>query len=192
MSKSERAILYSFYNVLGTFLAATGASDIPEISDLAKKNLSISGNAFQAAGSAAAANLSENAIEVSGDSLQAMGNSLVIYKLISYSSDRMTQRIGITGNWFQALGGSYALQLTMQSSEKDLNYALTVTGNLMQIIGNALQALSGAWAMRFIVDEKRANAINMTGSWIQALGAFVAWLALVRQQLLHACQNIRV
>ncbi|WP_010631887.1 DUF6944 family repetitive protein [Sporolactobacillus vineae] len=181
MNEKEAAASYALLGALGTATAALGATPTIRLTKSVKTDLSIIGNALQAASSGLQANISDTAPGIYGNGLQSAGNTLVIYGLIGDTESDFHQRVQITGNWFQALGGSYALKPNFDSEERNLDQALTVIGGLMQVIGNSLQAVSGTFSLRQVMNERDTNAINATGSWIQAAGASLEFLVSVRQ-----------
>ncbi len=187
MDVKDAALFNSFLNAVGTTIAAIGATPINILTESAKQDLSLIGNAFQAAGSALQANIALDASEYYGNGLQAIGNSIEIYGLTGNSNDDTHQRAQITGDWFQALGGSYALKQNLDSEGDNLEQSLIIISDFMQVIGNSLQAVSGTFQLNKVTNEENADRINATGSWIQALGAFLAFLLTMHDYCPSAC-----
>ncbi|MFT8323428.1 MAG: hypothetical protein ABF649_21435 [Bacillus sp. (in: firmicutes)] len=180
MNEQMQEAEYALINALGTIVAAIGATPDLTIPDNLKDGLGITGNALQAAGSALDANISDG-LDAIGGGTQAFGNSLVIYGSIAQCSDEENLRAIIIGNSLQALGGSLSLHSGLISAERNRAVALSVIGNLLQIAGNSLQAVSTIFQLNQTVDDKKSGQINFTGSWVQAVGASLSFLAALDQ-----------
>ncbi|MCO7125525.1 hypothetical protein NIE88_07040 [Sporolactobacillus shoreicorticis] len=171
---------YALINALGTIVAAVGATPNVTIPEQLKGELGIIGNALQAAGSALDANKSDG-LDAIGDGTQAFGNSLVIYGAIAHGPEENGIRATLNGNWLQALGGSLSLHSNLVSEERNRSVALSVIGNLLQIAGNSLQGASSILRLNQTADETKSERIDTTGSWVQAIGAVLSFLAVLDQ-----------
>jgi hypothetical protein len=180
MNEQMQETEYALTNALGTIVAAIGATPDITIPENIKNGLGITGNALQAAGSALDANISDG-LDAIGDGSQAFGNSLVIYGSIAECSDEENLRTIMIGNWLQALGGSLSLNSALVSEERNRAVTLSIIGNLLQIAGNSLQAVSTIFQLKQTVDETKSDQINTTGSWVQAIGASLSFLAALNQ-----------
>jgi hypothetical protein len=180
MNEQMQETEYALINALGTIVAAIGATPGITIPENIKNGLGITGNAFQAAGSALDANISDG-LDAIGGGTQAFGNSLVIYGSIAECSDEENLRTIMIGNSLQALGGSLSLNSALVSEERNRAVALSIIGNLLQIAGNSLQAVSTIFQLKQTVDETKSDQINTTGSWVQAIGASLSFLAALNQ-----------
>ncbi|SFG90558.1 DUF6944 family repetitive protein [Sporolactobacillus nakayamae] len=167
---------YTLINALGTISAAISATPSVAVPEHLKNGLGITGNTLQAAGSALDATINDG-LDAIGGGTQAFGNSLVIYGLIAQCSDEENLRTITIGNSLQALGGSLSLYSDLESEERNRAVALSIIGNLLQIAGNSLQAVSTIFQLNQTVAETKSDQINTTGSWVQALGASLSFLA---------------
>ncbi|MCL1631350.1 hypothetical protein M3N64_05215 [Sporolactobacillus sp. CPB3-1] len=185
MSRQTDEAAYALINAAGTIIAAIGATPQIMLSTAAKNGLSIVGNALQAAGNALDAEISEG-MDAFGGTTQALGNSLVIYGSLINGNVPNSLRPIIIGNSLQALGGSLSLQSDLESADRNRAAALSVTGNLLQIAGNTLQAVATIFQLNHSFSTDRAQKIDFAGSWVQALGALLCFLATLDRNDQHA------
>ncbi|RYL97008.1 hypothetical protein EWH99_13580 [Sporolactobacillus sp. THM7-7] len=166
---------YALINAIGTVIAAIGATPRLSIPDNVSNGMDIVGNMFQAAGNALDADISEN-LDALGGGTQAFGNSLIIYGSLAPIAEKDSVRVIMIGNGLQALGNSLSLHSNLISDERNQEIALSIVGNLLQMMGNSLQALSTIFQL-IKLDETKSEPINTTGSWLQAIGAVLEFIA---------------
>ncbi|BBO00256.1 DUF6944 family repetitive protein [Sporolactobacillus terrae] len=176
MDEQIRAVDYAFINALGTISAAIGATPSITLPEEIKNGLDVVGNALQATGNGLDANISEG-LDAVGGTMQSFGNGLVIYGDIAAQPQHDNLRTTTIGNMLQALGGSLSLQSDLETEERNRATALSIIGNLLQIAGNSLQAVSTILQINQAADEAKTDQVNATGSWVQATGASLSFLA---------------
>lgn len=190
MNEQMQEADYALINALGTIVAAIGATPDLMIPENLKDGFGVTGNALQAAGSALDANISDG-LDAIGGGTQAFGNSLVIYGAIAQDPDKENLRTIIIGNSLQAIGGSLSLHSDLISTERNRAIALSIIGNLLQIAGNSLQAVSNIFQLNQTADETKSDQINFTGSWVQAVGASLSFLAALDRVEIGEDETIR-
>ncbi|MFT8871260.1 MAG: hypothetical protein ABF868_03105 [Sporolactobacillus sp.] len=178
--KVQRLVTYAWISAAGTILAALAATTAIRMTQQTRRALSLVGNEWQAMGAALTADAYQGPAKTAGK-LQAAGNTLVIKSLIAHRVETFVDHeTAVVGNWLQALGSGYSLQPTFISNEYGLTAAFSVVSNVLQMIGNGLQGLSGTIFIRSAGEEEWATTINVTGSWLQATGAVIAYLSTKR------------
>lgn len=146
------------------------------------------GNILQASGNALQADAEEEQpLAKIGNEIQAAGNITVASGLVLNVEKETEQRLIITGNWLQALGGTTAVGELLEE-DPSLILPFHVIGNILQVIGNSMQALSGGIELvgngQAAKDPSRVNdrvALEVNGSWIQAVGSVVSLLGVMKE-----------
>lgn len=184
MDNQIKAVYGAWTAAIGTILSAIGSTPFDKISEETKKALNLWGNVMQAAGNALLADSEEGfSIDKFGNEIQSVGNSTVIAGLIMPYKEETKQKLNITGNWFQALGGAAAFgdRIDHCSSREEV---FDLLGNLLQAIGNSMQALSGAFELKDIGENN--ESLDVSGSWIQAIGSVLSLIGVLAEQHSHA------
>ncbi|MGK0532168.1 DUF6944 family repetitive protein [Bacillus sp. 'calajunan'] len=210
MENQLKEIFGALIAAIGTITAAIGSTPFYFISSNVRKDLSVYGNVLQAVGNALEADgQGEISLEKIGNEIQSIGNVTVISGLVIEFKDETKIKLVIAGNWTQALGGLTALADEFEDTS-DKDESLNIVGNLMQAIGNSLQAIGGIYELKTNREErqygkgnrlndieknsniqvnsepneknKEGQLIEITGSWIQAVGSVISLIGQIREE----------
>ncbi|MFI8575978.1 DUF6944 family repetitive protein [Rossellomorea aquimaris] len=177
MSNEQKATLGAWIAAIGTVIAAIGSTPIKSIPEDTLNSFNLVGNELQATGNALEADaIDDFTLTKAGNEIQAIGNVTVIAGILIKFNDITKQELNIKGNLLQALGGGAALADSFDE-EHTLEELYSIYGNLLQVIGNSLQAIAGILEL----NERDSGNINVTGSWIQAIGAVISALVQTKE-----------
>lgn len=178
MNNLIKETIGSGITVLGTVTAAIGSTPTRFLTKETLRNLNIYGNVLQATGNGLQADAKEIlSLGQIGNQITALGNISVVASFVLDLQKIIEGKLFITGNWLQALGETVEIAAAIED-DVGLVRSLNVIGNGIQAIGNSLQAIGKIFEL--LDCEKEGEQLIFKGSWIQALGSFITFLAVLR------------
>jgi hypothetical protein len=197
MENQLKALFGAWIQAIGTVTAAIGST--PSLNEDIQDSLNLWGNALQGTGNALIADSEEGfSLEKLGNEVQAIGNTTVIAGLLLNVSEENKLKLDINGNLLQAVGGGIALPDDLVDEPSTIR-TLNIAGNVLQIIGNSLQARGGIIELK---DNRKkqdkykgykernesqeisySESINISGSWIQAVGSVISAIAQTMENI---------
>lgn len=193
MENNTKELFGAWIQAIGTVMSAIGSTPSLRIRSALQKDLNVWGNALQATGNSLSADAQKTInLEAIASEIQAIGNSSVIAGLIIDFEEETAQRYIIMGNWLQALGGAAAVGAELQENNDKASFIFNVNGNLLQSIGNSLQAIAateelqeltknGQRSVKPKATNKDNHSLEVTGSWIQAVGSVLVLLGQLNE-----------
>ncbi|WP_416825517.1 DUF6944 family repetitive protein [Ectobacillus polymachus] len=179
MNNLIKETIGSGITVLGTVTAAIGSTPTRILTKETLRNLNIYGNVLQATGNGLQADAKEPlSLGQIGNQVTALGNISVVASFVLDLQKITEGKLFITGNWLQALGETVEIAAAIED-DTGLVRSFNVIGNSIQAIGNSLQAIGKIFAL--LDCEKEGELLIFKGSWIQAVGAFITFLAVLRK-----------
>lgn len=167
LNRTEVTTVAMWVEVIGTIIAAIGATPFDFINSDLSNDLNLVGNGLQVAGTTVQIedekNLTLNKI---GNIIQDGGNieSLAGFIIPTRFSD-LRDLLQTQGTAIQALGT--ALSLVFTKVHPTLSSLEETYGTILQLIGLGMQSLSAG----FPDDDETGQNLNTIGNWVQVVGA---------------------
>ncbi|WP_055736116.1 MULTISPECIES: DUF6944 family repetitive protein [Bacillaceae] len=177
MLTDVKALFGAWTQAIGTVIAAVADTPSEALTPEQINDLGLYGNALQATGNGLLADTNAfGSLNQIGNAIQATGNTIIVGALALPWEENVEQNLIIKGNLFQAAGGSVSFN---EDLKEDVSTAAlyAVIGDFLQVVGNGIQAYAAI--ADFIVDDDE-EFINAVGSWIQATGAVLSALSVLK------------